>query len=706
MYLYRIDRILSKFDILCFILALLVWQGKFDSYYINILFGLVLANGILLLARFYEDKDLFNRLSFLFILLSIFIAPLGWNSIADIVLIGVCIIFSIIFKPKKEFFSGFFYAFWIFAIIQFYQIGIFTGDYSIKGIFKALQGFAVHPDGISHIMSEWWWLFVSVGYGVALIPNIKMEWKERGNPFLFCFGIFSFPILAEIFIGYGICRGIYDSIFHYICTLRTNNNKESDSNQVAYEKYIFRVAFIDFKRNFQESFLSNMKQVQYLLKEIKIGASQYGWFVNIFVSMSYLASAITLLTLGNVITLLLLCMQIILLVLYGLPNYIFFLFVWGLDNLYRKRNGVYVICPSCHTEDVLPTYACPECQRRHNNVIPGRFGILKRKCICGTKIPVAYFNGRKNLEAFCKQCETPIVVPETKPICIPIIGGPQVGKTCFLSSATIQLIQDIAPQNNWTVSFTDEDQQRQIEHVSTNIKQWIAPSKTVKVPTTACNLLIENRKWSVPKMLYLYDPAGEWFDSVEDIKKEKFHENRHGNILIIDPFTISNFTMKHEEELQSSYKNMNIHGVSAEEILDRFLMYVQEIQGTKVHEKLTEPLAVVINKIDVCNLQSMVGKEAALELMKRRTDLKSMDEAVHILCKDMLTEYGMGNFLRKLENKFPSLRFFACSSFHSEDTYKPILWLLSQVDKDLKVIRDGGQKHEFTEQNSTKQVNF
>lgn len=104
---------------------------------------------------------------------------------------------------------------------------------------------------------------------------------------------------------------------------------------------------------------------------------------------------------------------------------------YGLWTLYLIRKHIFTACHECKEKSLIPTYICPRCGAQHTNLTPGVYGILKRRCNCGEKLPTTFFNGRKNLDAICPHCGTLLSNREAVPICIPIVGGRSVGKTAF-----------------------------------------------------------------------------------------------------------------------------------------------------------------------------------------------------------------------------------------------------------------------------------
>ena len=214
------------------------------------------------------------------------------------------------------------------------------------------------------------------------------------------------------------------------------------------------------------------------------------------------------------------------------------------------------------------------------------------------------------------------------------------------------------------------------------------PAKTINGDVTAFNFFISNQKWQADKMVYFYDPAGEAFNEMASLKEHNYYDYRHGSVFMIDPFSIPNIAATYEKD-STYYSKVNPSSAPLEAIFDRLSISLQEQYGIKPHQKVNKPVAFVINKVDAYDFDSRVGVTAAEELMAQDPSISNIDEAIHKLCHKFLSNAGMNNFLRKIDNKFTNYRFFACSTIKSTPSTsvaKPILWIFSQADKDLKVL--------------------
>ncbi|NJN68199.1 MAG: hypothetical protein HC884_16535, partial [Chloroflexaceae bacterium] len=79
------------------------------------------------------------------------------------------------------------------------------------------------------------------------------------------------------------------------------------------------------------------------------------------------------------------------------------LYLRFIESFSIRWRGVTMECPypDCYQQFRLPHYRCPTCGAIHQQLVPGPYGVLKRRCQCGTLLPTSEVNGREQLQAFC-----------------------------------------------------------------------------------------------------------------------------------------------------------------------------------------------------------------------------------------------------------------------------------------------------------------
>lgn len=386
--------------------------------------------------------------------------------------------------------------------------------------------------------------------------------------------------------------------------------------------------------------------------------------------------------------------QLVLLLLFFVI-YIGFIILWVVDRIYILIHKIKNACPNpdCQSMFFIPVYECPECGVKHTKLIPSKYGIVKRRCQCGNKIPTTFLNGRSKLKAYCPACDSTLSGDTaSRQYAFPIIGGPSVGKTCFINMAINQMIQDVSPAKNWELNFISDTEEREHSLAMNSLNQGIRLMKTELNSLTAYQLMLKLPNESIGRRIYIYDISGEMFSSSSDVQHNLAYSYANGFIFIIDPLTLSQFAVDVQEKI-----DLNAYGASSkdfDDILNIMLINLEKMFGLKDKDTLKRNLAVVINKVDIPTLEEKIGDTAVQQYITENASCKNYMDARDAVCREFLESYGAGNFVRTAEAKFKTVRYFTCSALghnHEGQPYKgknvvdPIMWLLQQVDTSIKV---------------------
>ena len=462
--------------------------------------------------------------------------------------------------------------------------------------------------------------------------------------------------------------------------------------QPANKSYFFGKGYQDLKNTIVECWQRNAASARHYGKEAKFFWYYEPWWFWRFVSAGSIFASVSVVFFGTLFFLLLSAIHISLLLIVFLIIYLSFSLLWGIDKLYRFWRHTFIACPLCYHKTDLPHYICPKCQRVHTNLIPSSYGILTHRCLCGTQLPTTSFHGRNKLPTLCPECQSEIKTETATPICIPIVGGPSVGKTCFLFSAVKGLIEEVAPKKSWQIRFLNDNNENLYHRVSQHFEQGIVPAKTPQLTPQAFNFFIKPHRWTSEKIIYFYDAAGESFQSSDILVRHKFYEYFHGLIFMIDPFSIPELMMDYSNSLKHDDSIIRPSDMMLDDAFDRMMLNLEKNYHVKPNQTIKKPCAIVINKVDAFDLTERIGESAAKELMQQ-DNIATLSDAVNQLCKKRLIEWGLGHFIRNLEYKFANYRFFTSSAlgsphpqnhFHAYGTTEPLIWLLSQIDKKLK----------------------
>jgi len=409
----------------------------------------------------------------------------------------------------------------------------------------------------------------------------------------------------------------------------------------------------------------------------------------------HLVAAICIFVFGSMITFFTSAIHIAILGLFFLAIYLGFGIVWIIDRIYIYIHKIKNACPnpSCQASFLIPTYECPECGAKHTKLVPGKYGILKRRCLCGNKIPTTFLNGRGSLPAYCPECGIGLSGDTaSRQYAIPVIGGPSVGKTCYINMAIDRLINNVAPSKGWNLTFISEEDERTYKSTSDSMKKGIRPLKTELDSLTAYQMMMTLPNEKIGRRIYLYDISGEMFSSSGDVQRNNAYNYADGFIFMIDPLSIARYAMEVQDKI-----NIDTYGVSAkdfDDILNVMLINLEKMFGLAAKDVLKLNLAVVINKIDIPGLEEKIGDTAVQNYIAGHPECKNILDAKNVVCKEFLEAYESGNFVRSADSKFRQVQYFTCSAlghnkegvpFEGKNVETPLLWILSKVDNSIVV---------------------
>ena len=488
--------------------------------------------------------------------------------------------------------------------------------------------------------------------------------------------------------------------------------------QPAQKKYFFEKGYKDLKNTIKGAWIRNFESILRCRDRIS-AAAEKGAIRTILSFIQNVFSMFVISVCGTLITVLISTINIIILLVCACAVYIVLLLVWAIDRIYLWKNKIFVACDQCKERSLIPAYICPNCGAKHTKLVPGSYGIFKRTCsgtggqVCGEKLPATFFNGRQKLAAECPACGNPLTTSnssignETRPICIPVVGGRSVGKTAFITAFSKEFIETVVPSKSWEVEFYNREKAaiyKEIEQdYQTGSTRMTARSNDLnQASAISFSFFLKGRNLKPPRLIHIYDIAGEVFTDNSENEVQKQYEYCQGIVLILDPFSIPEIRYRYEELLEpediAGIGNANINSIA-----DTFFNKLREVIGLSDNKLLNIPIAVVINKIDAAGLNQDIGELAVNKLKKKDPEkYKDFYDVQDYLCRKFLIENGMGNFVNGICNKFKNNRFFACSAIgHTRDKgsympkgiMAPMEWIFRYVDPKIgKVWRN----NEFT----------
>lgn len=470
--------------------------------------------------------------------------------------------------------------------------------------------------------------------------------------------------------------------------------------QPAKKSYFFGKGYLDVLNTIKGAWLRNFDSI--IKYKDKIAEARYnGTGAFLFQLILNILAIVSVVVFGSIITALVSLLNIAVVLIVMIVIYIGFTLIWLADRIYLIRKKIFTACHECKEKSLIPTYICPGCGAKHTNLTPGVYGILHRTCTgnnpnsyCGQKLPTTFFNGRRNLDAICPHCSTPLSDRESVPICIPIVGGRSVGKTAFITAFSKEFIDEVAPAKSWETEFYNASKAniyKEIEqdYLTGSTRMSDRPQDINKASSVSFSFFVKGAPFNPERLVHVYDIAGEVFTDNSENEIQKQYEYCQGIVLMIDPFSIPSVRHRCEDKLAKE----DIAGIGKADIngiVDSFLNKLREVTGLSDAKMASVPLAVVIGKIDSAGLEMEVGDPAVREKMTQFPDVFiDYYDTQDFLCRKFLRDNGMESFLNNVELKFKDNRFFSCSAIgHTRDkgqynpqgVLPPMQWLFGKAD--------------------------
>lgn len=354
------------------------------------------------------------------------------------------------------------------------------------------------------------------------------------------------------------------------------------------------------------------------------------------------------------------------------------------------------ICPRCQRKFKMAAYKCPACGAIHSQLRPSKYGILKRKCDCGNKIPTTFFNGRQKLTAVCPECLCDLKDGgQHIEISIPVVGGPNSGKTCYITQAISQ-IEKVAASNNLVFDYSPIDGD-DYEENSARMQHGTRPFKTSDMRLRYYQFHLTPVGVKYKNLISICDVAGETYEDAQEIGKQIGFKHASAFLMIIDPLSI--YSYKRELSQKMSIRQYDASVRPIDEVLDILLNTLDNMHSMSSKNAVKADVAVVFTKCDIPGLEEEIGAPAVRKYMQQHN--LSKYDAQNAICKEFLSKYQEDNFLNRLYSKFRTVQFFTCSALgHVENGTKftpsgveePVLWLIDKASTSIDLSKKWGKK--------------
>lgn len=393
------------------------------------------------------------------------------------------------------------------------------------------------------------------------------------------------------------------------------------------------------------------------------------WFIAVF-----LLPVITGYTLGVWVSVL--CWYLIMRVLGGVVHLFqklgVLVYRWS-GQMAQKRRKAELHCVKCYRVTPTPSYRCanPRCSTIHRDVRPGPLGVIRRRCGCGTRIPVTVSRAARHLTALCPFCleNAPDGSATRRVLAVPVIGAVSAGKTQFLATGVVELGNrvealsgSLAPISSGAEGFV----RTATAAVSTGRRvaktAWDAQPEGVP-------LILSLRGCEVE--VHIMDAAGENFGSWERSQALGYIDTADTLLFILDPLALPAV----EERLRRAHEEGSVPIAQGDQedaygsVVDRLRASGVRLDGKR--------LAVVLTKLDV---------------LRRLPDTGGLDPEDSGSVREWLRANGAQGFVRRIDQDFRMVDYFAVDSLGAQDGADPshpvrvFDWALRSTDPRLAVL--------------------
>ncbi len=336
----------------------------------------------------------------------------------------------------------------------------------------------------------------------------------------------------------------------------------------------------------------------------------------------------------------------------------------GVDSAMLWVKNVRMVCPHCYERVPYPAYDCPgkDCTHRHRDVRPGKYGIIRRRCRCGTRMNTLLLFGSSRMAAFCPHtgCEhslehRPGEAPE---IVLPFFGATGAGKTRLLFSIVTQL-QAWTDQGQLQAEFGDSATARELDIAGSVMRSGSSTIGTsIELPRAHVIRLILKKG---SRILQLYDAAGERFYNTDRTEELRYLNKAQTFILVIDPLSVEAFWQQLPASTQAELSSVRSAAPSPE------LAYQQ------THQQI-EAMGVKLKKV-------------RLAVVFSRADLIGMPGSDVV--EWARSELGLGNLIRSINQNFKEACYFRTAAVMNAEgvMHKSIAelmgWVMAREGMDL-----------------------
>ncbi|GAA1961284.1 hypothetical protein GCM10009838_17310 [Catenulispora subtropica] len=312
----------------------------------------------------------------------------------------------------------------------------------------------------------------------------------------------------------------------------------------------------------------------------------------------------------------------------------------GTDTALLAAKGIRgMTCPHCYHRIEYPSYSCeaPHCARRHRDVRPGRYGVLRRRCACGAKLPTLLLLGSHQLPAHCPDCGR-TMSDETgrrREQIVPLLGASNAGKT-QLMAAIMMLLMRGAERDRVPARLADAATAGSYRVLTEILRQAGHVTGTGPELPRAHSLYLGSGR--AERLIHLFDAAGERFTAVDRTDELEYFRNARSMLFVLDPLSVPAFRdtldPDHRDGIDWSLASKEPPSLVFDQAVQTLIQMGAQTRRTR--------LAVAVSKSDLFETLGTAPVRA------------SDPDACERWLSD---ELGLGNLIRSMQHEFGEVRF-------------------------------------------------
>ncbi|HEY0378371.1 MAG TPA: SH3 domain-containing protein [Pyrinomonadaceae bacterium] len=517
---------------------------------------------------------------------------------------------------------------------------------------------------------------------------------------LFWVSVVLFPVGCIAFI----CVVLYNYLSAIWTKLFTGDGwKDSpEGPEPAFRQYYFHKAYHDYWHIVEESWKPNQVAAKWVVdqgtKLFTNDAVLFTWPLGVTVFLIAAAGAVA----GGAAYLIFGLVHLLLVLVCALVAVCLAFLLRAVEYLSMVWRRIFLVCPNseCYQKIGLPIYICPNCGVKHHKLVPGTYGIFRRDCQCGAKLPTLFLFGRNNLPSICPNpaCQRPLStsIGVARNLHVPIVGGPAAGKTSFMMASMHELHRRSA-SGSLAMEFPEKKHRTLYERCDRDFMSGALVSKTAEDSPDAF-LVKLNDGGGGEKLLYMYDAAGELYQQTDVLRRHEYYSYTHGILFLLDPFSLPQVQIDFERPLKTASAQVKPCAERPQDVYDRMIGTLRQF-SKMVGSFRSVPIAVVVTKADAFGLAAEIASTRngnGFDERQRQDDPESRS------VRQWLIGHGEGNLVRGIEHDFKKVQYFHCSAlgrlpdasstpFVPEGVLDPLEWMLKPYGLRLDESRRSGR---------------